>query len=169
MAVSLSALIRRGFEDACRDRDATLALHAAWSAEPALRGLCLDELPRLMHWRSVPGRRQDEILAAAIRSYRAGCRRVWGPVLLAMLGPALVRASACLQAVPPAIAEEDVDQEVVLEALRASAQMPLPNNCRFVQRRLVFWAVKPVRRWLERETRRQLAQRDIDDTREVWS
>ena len=42
MAVSLSALIRRGFEDACRDRDATLAIQGAWSAEPQLRGLLPD-------------------------------------------------------------------------------------------------------------------------------
>src|SRR5438034_2830026 len=121
MAHSLSSLIRRGFEDACRDPEADSALGAAVASEPCLRGLCLGDLPILMHRRCVPACRQDEVLAGVIRAYRKGCRKVWGPVLLAMLGPALVRGAARLSAKPPVIQEEDVDQQVVVEALRAAA------------------------------------------------
>ena len=167
MAHSLSSLIRRGFEDACRDPEAEAALTTALATEPCLRGLCLRDLPSLVQRRSVPARWQDEVLAGVIRAYRKGCRRIWGPVLLAMLGPALVRGAARLIAKPPVIQEEDIDQQVVLEALRAAAEMPLPDGCRFVQRRLVFWALKPVCRWLEREERRQTRQQSVDNTKEV--
>ena len=167
MAQSLSTLIRQGFEDACRDEDAEAALCAAWAAEPCLRGLSLPNLPRLMHRRSVPACRQDEVLAGVIRSYRNGCRKVWGPVLLAMLGPALVRAAARLRSVPPAIDAQDVEHQIVVEALRAAASMPLPEGSRFVQRRLVFWALKPVGRALGRERRRQASQQTTDIRQEV--
>src|SRR6266508_3981861 len=105
MAHSLSSLIRRGFEDACRDPEADSALTIALACEPCLRGLCLRELPSLMQRRSVPACRQDEVLAGAIRAYRKGCRKVWGPGLLAMLGPALVRGAARLGAKAPVIQE----------------------------------------------------------------
>jgi hypothetical protein len=78
-----------------------------------------------------------------------------------MLGPALVRAAARFHAQPPAVDEEDIDQEVVMEALRAAAVMPLPDGCRFVQRRLMWFAMKRVTRWLERESRRQLRQESV--------
>jgi len=62
--------------------------------------------------------------------------------------------------------EEDIDQQIVMEALRAAAIMPLPDDCRFVQRRLVFFAMKRVTRWLEREGRRQDSQTGVEATRE---
>ncbi|MFI5284490.1 MAG: hypothetical protein ACHQ0J_15400 [Candidatus Dormibacterales bacterium] len=166
MMVSLSNLIRRGFEDACEQPCVSEAFQEAQCLEPVLRGLCLADLPPLMHRRSIPSRRQDELLEGVIRAYRRGPRVVWGPILLAMLGPAVVRAAARLTAQPPAIEESDIDQQVVFETLRAAARMPLPEDCRFVQRRLMWWAIKPVVRWLERESRRPLPNEAVKGAKE---
>jgi len=166
MIVSLSRLVRLGFKDALDLPDAGQHFREAQRSEPALRDICLEDLPSLMHCRKVPARRQDDLLAATIRAYRCGLVVLWGPVLLGMLGPALVRAAAGLRAHPPTVAEEDIDQQVVMEALRAAAEMPLPEGCRFVQRRLLFLVLKRVTRWLEREGRRQASQASFEHARE---
>jgi hypothetical protein len=167
MTVSLSRLIRLGFRDAQILPAAEQHFQQAQCPEPALRGICLKDLPRLMQCPQVPARRQDELLAATIRAYRGGPALLWGPVLLGMLGPALVRAAARFHAQPPAVDEEDIDQQVVMEALRAAAVMPLPDGCRFVQRRLMWFAMKRVTRWLERESRRQLRQESVEGLKET--
>lgn len=166
MTVSLSGLIRHGFKDAGEHPCSARIFQEAQCREPALRSTCLAELPNLMHRRAVPARRQDEILAATIRAYRVGPAAFWAPVLLSMLGPALVRAAGRFRAQPPAADEEDIDQQVVMEALRAATIMALPDDCRFVQRRLVFFAMKRVTRWLEREGRRQERQVPAEATTE---
>jgi hypothetical protein len=51
---------------------ATAELKVAAAGEPALRGLELDQLPRLAHSRHVALDRQDQVLAATLRAFRAG-------------------------------------------------------------------------------------------------
>jgi hypothetical protein len=162
MTVSLSGLIRLGFKEACALPDAEHQFRTAQCREPGLGSTCLSDLPGLMQRREVPACRQDEVLASAIRSYRCGPAALWGPVLLGMLGPALVRMARRLQAQPPAFDEEDIDQQVIAEALRTAALMPLPNDCRFVQRRLIAFTTKRLTRWLERERRRQASQASFE-------
>lgn len=157
MARSLSDLIREGFGNALREASADQALACAQAREPALTGLTWSQLSSVMHRRSVPLARQDELLAAALRCYRREPAPVWGPVLLSMLGPALVAMAARVRFRAAAIDGEDLDQQVVFEALRASAEMPLPDGCRYVLRRVVLLANKRLTRWAGRE-RRHLAQ-----------
>jgi hypothetical protein len=126
----------------------------------------MGELAKLMQRRDVPARRQDDLLAGCIRAYRRGPAALWGPILLHMLGPALVRMAARLYAQPPSIDGEDIDQEVVVEALRAAALMPLPDSSRFVQRRLIRFTTKRLTRWLAREKRRQASQASLEVMRE---
>jgi hypothetical protein len=159
MPRSLSDLIREGFADAVRDGCSGHVPACAEAREPALQGLSWSQVSSLMHRRTVPAAQQDELLAAAIRSYRRGPAQVWGPVLLSMLGPALVTMAARLRSCSRAIDGEDLDQQVVLEALRACDEMPLPDGCRFVLRRVVLLANKRLTRWAQRETR-HLAQLD---------
>ena len=153
MTASLSGLIRIGFRDACNLQDARRLFREALERDPALGCSSLEELPRVMHGRQIPACCQDQVLAATIRAYRHGPSTLWGPVLLGMLGPALVRVARRLRTQPPAIDEEDLDQQVVVESLRAAAMMPLPENCRFVQRRLTALIGKRLMRWLMRERR----------------
>ena len=165
MTVSLSGLIRLGFKEVCVVPDADRHFADAQCREPGLRSTTLSELPELMQRREVPACRQDEVLASAIRAYRYGPAALWGPTLLGMLGPALVRMASRLPAQLPAVDEEDIDQQVIVEVLRAAALMPLPDDCRFVQRRLIAYAAKRLSRWLAREGRRQASQASFEGMR----
>ena len=153
MAGSLSDLVRDGFRQALHDPSAIDAWACAQASEPALAGLGWAQLSSLMHRRSVPAATQDDVLAAAIRCYRASDRRIWAGVLLSMLGPALVRTAARVRCEWPEVDGEDLDQQVVLEVLRATAEIPLPDGCRYVQRRVVLLANKRLMRWACREAR----------------
>jgi len=166
MTVSLSGLIRLGSKEAFDLHQAERFFIEAQRREAGFHGICLGDLPRLMQSREVPACRQDEVLATTIRAYRLGPPSFWGPLLLTMLGPALVRMARRLQAQPPAVDEEDVDQQVIVEALRAAALMPLPDSCRFVQRRFIAFTAKRLTRWLERERRRQGSQASFEVMRE---
>jgi hypothetical protein len=158
VTASLSGLIRLGFRDACDAHDARRLFREALDRDPRLGCRALEELPRVMHSRQIPACRQDQVLAATIRAYRHGPPTLWGPVLLSMLAPALVRLVRPLRSQPPAIDDEDLDQQVVVEALRSAALMPLPENCRFVQRRLTALTGKRLMRWLQREGRLRASQ-----------
>ena len=162
MTTSLSGLIRFGYQEACSSPDADHHFQEGQALAPALYGTCLLDLARLMQCREVPAFRQDDVLAAVILAYRCGPASMWGPVLLGMLGPALVRLARRLEPQPPGIDGEDLDQQLIMEALRAAALMPLPDNCRFVQRRLIAFTAKRLTRWLERESRRQGSQASFE-------
>lgn len=162
MTVSLSGLIRIGFKEACDRPDSERRFSEAQGREPVLSNTPLLELPRLLQRREVPARLQDDVLAAAIRAYRSGPPDLWGPVVLSMLAPALVRMAARLQAQPPALDEEDIDQQVIVETLRAARLMPLPDSCRFVQSRLIAFTNKRLTRWVAREARRQASQASFE-------
>ena len=153
MARSLSDLVRDGFDQALRDPCAGEAWACAQASEAALTGLGWSHLSSLMHRRSVPAATQDDVLAAAIRCYRAGDRRIWAGALLSMLGPALVRTAARVRCEWPEVDGEDLDQQIVLEVLRACAEIPLPDGCRYVQKRVVLLANKRLTRWASREAR----------------
>jgi hypothetical protein len=102
------------------------------------------------------------VLMAAVLAYRAEARELWGPVILELLAPALIACLQCLQAQPPVMDSDDLRQQLVLEVLRAAATMPMPANPSYLRRRLMARASLSVRRWLEREGRRQRSQRSYE-------
>ena len=63
MARSLSELIREGLRQALGDPCAGETLSCAQARESALVGLGWKEMTSLMHRRSVPAARQDDVLA----------------------------------------------------------------------------------------------------------
>src|ERR1051326_8448259 len=142
MARSLSELIREGLDEALGDSCAGEALASAQTREPALGGLALQEMTLLIHRRSVPACRQDDVMAAAIRCYRSGQRGIWAAVLLSMLAPAVIATAARVRCGSPDLDGEELDQQVVAEVLRACAEIPLPDSCRYVQRRVLLLANK---------------------------
>ena len=101
-------------------------------------------------------------LLAVVLAYRAGPRRVWGPVLLDLLAPAMLARLQRLRAEPPVIDEEDLRQQLVLEVLRAAAGMPLPENPIYLRSRLMARANQGMWRWLAREGRRQSRQHSFE-------
>lgn len=106
-------------------------------------------------------------LFAVVLAYRAGPRRIWGPVLLDVLAPALLASLQRLRPYPPVMDAEDIRQQLVVEVLQAAAAMPLPANPNYLRRRLMARANQGVRRWLEREGRRQRGQRSFDALEET--
>ena len=101
-------------------------------------------------------------LLAVVLAYRAGPRRVWGPVLLDLLAPAMLARLQRLRAEPPVMDEEDLRQQLVLEVLRAAAGMPLPENPIYLRSRLMARANQGMWRWLAREGRRQSRQQSFE-------
>jgi hypothetical protein len=106
---------------------------------------------------------RDALLAATIRCYRTEDVRIWGPVLLELLAPAIMARLERYSPVPPAIDEDDVAQQFLVEVLVAAATMPLPADARYVERRLMKRAAFLTSRWLRREDARQADQAPLED------
>ena len=98
------------------------------------------------------------VLMAAVVAYRTEPKEIWAPVILDLLAPALIACLQRLQSQPPVMDSDDLRQQLIFEALRAAATMPLPTNPSYLRRRLMARASLGVRRWLQREGRRQRAQ-----------
>jgi DNA-directed RNA polymerase specialized sigma24 family protein len=123
--------------------------------EPALSGLTLDGLVRRARNTRVPLADQGTLWAAVLRSYRRGPADFWGPVLLEMLAPSLVRLAARLTPLPPTIGPADIQQQLVIEALEAAQQIPARDGSPVVKRWLSLEIRRRVGRWLAREALRQ--------------
>jgi hypothetical protein len=104
----------------------------------------------------------DQRLAEVIVAYRCGPRALWAPVLLDLLAPGMVARLKCLRAEPPAVDEDDLRQQLVLEVLRAAACIPLPVNPAWQKKQILSRANQAVRRWLEREHHQQIRQRSFE-------
>ena len=94
----------------------------------------------------------------AVLAYRGEPRQLWAPVILDLMAPAILAALQRLREEPITADEEDLRQHLILEVLSAAASMPLPANPTYMRRRLMARANQGVRRWLEREGRRQRRQ-----------
>jgi hypothetical protein len=97
-------------------------------------------------------------LAQVIAAYRQGPRRLWGPVVLDLLAPAILQRLQRLRAQPPTIDEEELRQQFVVEVLRAAAYIPLPDHPGWAKGQILSRANQAVRRGLAREARRQRRQ-----------
>src|SRR5713226_9431975 len=107
MATSLTSDLRQGYRQvACELSEDNLAL-----------------LSRARD--SINGRPAEHnlVLAEIVCAYRAGPRQLWGPVLLDLLAPALLRRLQRLREVLPAIDNDEIRQQLVLELLHAAATM----------------------------------------------
>jgi len=102
------------------------------------------------------------LVMAAVLAYRSESRQVWGPVLLDLMAPAILASLRRLREEPPVMDTEDLRQHLILEVLSAAAEMPLPATPSYMRRRLMARANQAVRRWLEREGRRQRSQRSFE-------
>ena len=101
---------------------------------------------------------RDRLLRQVMQSYRTEDTRLWASVLLDLIAPAILARLVRFTATPPVITSEDISQQLLAEVLIAAATMPLPDNARFVERRLMLRAGQAVSRWLRREHRRQSSQ-----------
>jgi hypothetical protein len=155
-STGLLCLLRNGFQETVQSGGEAMA--AARGVEPALSGLQLSELP-------IRSRDPEaaEIWLAVMRTYRREPGIIWAAVLLEMLAPLLVVAASRLRPLPPAILQEDIEQQLIEEALQAAKHMPLPAPGRWIPRLVVIEARKQVSRWLAAEAKTQSELReDLD-------
>jgi DNA-directed RNA polymerase specialized sigma24 family protein len=146
---TLSKLIRQSFENEIGSGGDL----AGRIEEPLLAGLGARAIVRAMR---DPARSLDEqgaVLAAVIRCYRRAPTPAWSALLLEMLSPTLVATSIRFPYAPTGIDEEDVQQQVIVEALHAARQMRLPRQTGFTLSRLGDWAVSRTARMLLRAAR----------------
>ena len=108
-------------------------------------------------------------LMPIVLAYREGPRELWGPILLDLLAPALLARLRRLRTEPPVMDDEDIRQQLVMELLSAAAGMPLPTEPSYLRSRLMARANQAVRRWLQRERRRQSRQHSFETREETGS
>ena len=146
---TLSRLIRQGFEHEMDDGQDL----PGGTDEPLLAGLNAHAIVSVMR---DPDRSLDEqgaVLASVIRCYREAPTPAWAALLLEMLSPALVATSIRFTYAPVGVDEEDVQQQVLVEALHAASHMRLPEQAGFTLARLTDWTVSRTARMLLRNTR----------------
>ena len=116
--------------------------------DPALMQHAPRDLPALMHDRRILLAYQDELLAAVVRCYRRAPHSGWSGVLLEMLSPMLVAVGRRLTFVPESLAHEDVDHQLLAEALYIARTFALPRSGRYVQRWLEARLLRRMTQWL---------------------
>ena len=140
----LLALIGRSFEDELRSRQDLDGM----DAEPALAGLSVRDLPRLMRERTESDYQQDRMLAAVIRCYRRRPTGAWSALLLTTLAPVLTAVADHLPPAPRHVREHDLLQQVVLEAVNVVVSMELPAPPLHLQRRIALRVATRTVEWL---------------------
>ncbi len=130
------------------------AYEQSLGSPPALARLAGHACP-LRADRGLGQEQEDRLLEAAVRAYRRERCAERAALVLELVAPPLTLRLADLRPVPPAITDEDLAQQMLVEHLWAAATMPLPDGAGFVERRLVLRAGDRVSRWLEREARRR--------------
>ncbi len=109
---------------------------------------------------------RNRLLAKIVAAYRRGPRQLWAPVILDLLAPALIESLHWFRAEPPALDDEEIRQQLVMEVLRAAATMPIHEGGRQMKIRLLSQANRAVVRWLEREGIRQDCQHSFEASEE---
>ena len=140
MSQSLSATISEGFRD--------VAGRAEPGPDPARLRARIRDL-------SLSPAERDEVFAVAVGAYRAGSRRLWGPVILELLAPAILERVVQLRPPEPHDDYEDLGQQLLLEVLKAAATVPLRADPAYLRLRVLRRADKGMGRWLAKQVRHQ--------------
>jgi hypothetical protein len=112
------------------------------------------------------GVERNRLLARIVCAYRTGQKQRWGPVLLDLLAPTLVLMLQGLRPEPPVIEEEEIRQQLVAEALRAAATVPLLESGLQTRFRITSRTYTSMLRWLAREGRRRRRQVSYEESLE---
>jgi DNA-directed RNA polymerase specialized sigma24 family protein len=147
-------------------------------AEQALASITLAELIEFGRWPKTRPGKQDETWLAVVRCCRYRDARLWRPVLLEMLAPALINETYRLALNFLHHDPLEINQQLVAEVLTAAASLPVEEGSRHVRARLIRAAVGGVEDWLRRTTdqrplslerwRNRLAAREADADEARW-
>ncbi len=150
----LSDQLRCGLEGVRAELEAG-EFEVAGRCEPAL---AIFTLPTLIEFVRMPNRRlaeQDAVWFAVIRCYRRRSARLWAPVLLEMLAPAIINEAYRFVLRVPEVDPAEIQQQLLMSALAAAQSVPLRDASGFVKLALVRETRRRVRRWLRRTVRPQ--------------
>jgi hypothetical protein len=111
------------------------------------------------------GVERNRLLTQIVCAYRTGPKQRWGPVVLDLLAPALVLMLHGLRPVPPVIEEDEIRQQLVAEALRAVATVPLLDGGQQTRFRITSRTYTNMLRWLAREGRRRRGEVSLESLR----
>lgn len=163
MATTFATELRRNFDQASQRLPEEALAVVARARDTRLTG--------------VPER--DQLLAEIVAAYRCGPRELWAPVILDLLAPALVRMVRRIEWKsqeiadlwdpddPPAVDEEELRQQLLMEVLRAAATIPLRPGGRGMKSRLLKRVNSYLIRWVKREFRHQISNRSLEALIEV--
>ena len=143
--------VRKGFEDAIRSNHQFILEEAA-DRYPFLKGMSARDLVLIGRNAHAKHEAKNQLWSAVIGSYRHGPRGFWGPVILQILAPTVLRRAARLLAEGEhANLVEDTAHQLVAAVLSAAATETLPTPARWIPNRLATRAVTRVGRWIEVE------------------
>ena len=154
---SLSDDINQGFEDALLAYGPGILEEAA-SRHPFLCGMSARDLVSVALDKRARRDVKNQLWIAVIDSYRHGPRGFWGPVILQMVSPTLLRkATRLLAEAELAELDEDTCHQLIAALLNAAAREKVPTPARWIPNRLATRAVTKVGRWMAAETRARCA------------
>ncbi|MGH7862560.1 MAG: hypothetical protein ACREOS_10020 [Candidatus Dormibacteraceae bacterium] len=108
-------------------------------------------------------RARDRALSELVVRYRSAANpELAAAELLDFLAPAMVSRLRRYREVVPALSQEDLTQQMVLEVLRAAHALPLRTRPDFLERRLMLRAGQAMRRALARENRHRALHHPLD-------
>ena len=120
---TLSDQLRRGLEGVRAELEAG-EFELARQSEPAL---AIFTLPTLIGFVRTPNRRlaeQDAVWLAVLRCYRRRVARLWAPVLLEMLAPAIISEAYCFVLRVPEVNLAEIQQQLPTSVLAAALSLP---------------------------------------------
>ena len=153
----LSDQLRRGLDEVRAELESS-ELEAAGSAESALAGLTLPALIALVRKPKRDLAEQNAVWLAVVRCYRQRPARLWAPVLLEMLAPALIDEAYRLVRRYRDLDPAEIRQQLLVSALAACSSIRLTETSRFVKLALVRAMRRRTVRWVQKTLRQRRAQ-----------
>jgi DNA-directed RNA polymerase specialized sigma24 family protein len=144
---ALSDQLRRGLDEVRAELESS-EFEAAGRAESALAGLTLPALITLVRTPNRDLTEQNAVWLAVVRCYQQRPARLWAPVLLEMLAPALIDEAYRLVRRYTDLDPSEIQQQLIVSALTACASIRLTDTSRFVKLTLVRAMRRRTVRWL---------------------
>jgi DNA-directed RNA polymerase specialized sigma24 family protein len=153
----LSDQLRRGLDEVRAELESS-EFEAAGRADCALAGLTLPELIALVRRPNRDLTEQNAVWLAVVGCYRHRSARLWAPVLLEMLAPALIDEAYRLARRYTDLDPAEVRQQLLVSALAACSSIRLTGTSRFVKLALVRPMRRRTLRWVHDTLRQRRAQ-----------
>ena len=147
----LAVQLRQGLDGVRAELEAG-EFESARQSEPALTRFTLPELVKFGRWPTTKSADQNAVWLAIVRCCRHRDARIWTPVLLQMLAPAIINEAYRLALAILRVDPVEIQQQLLAEVLAAATSLPLDERGHRVQARLIKTAARRVADWIRRTT-----------------